>query len=68
MTEMMEFFRESGSKGGKIGGSKGGKAAAAKLTKKQRGRAGQESSSGFGLGAVKEGEGQGRVVSSICLR
>ena len=36
VTEAVEFFRESGRKGGKIGGSKGGKAAAANLTEKQR--------------------------------
>jgi hypothetical protein len=35
VTEMMEFFRESGRRGGKIGGSKGGKAAAANLTGKE---------------------------------
>jgi hypothetical protein len=35
VTEMTEFFRESGRRGGKIGGSKGGKAAAANLTEKQ---------------------------------
>ena len=35
-TEVLEWFRKQGAKGGAIGGSKGGKAAASNMTKKQR--------------------------------
>ena len=36
MTEIEEFFREQGRKGGKIGGSKGGKITAQNMTKAER--------------------------------
>jgi hypothetical protein len=35
-TEVLEWFRKEGAKGGAIGGSKGGKTAAANMTPEQR--------------------------------